>query len=85
MQFVATVYEDKGAFSALTLLVGRQEGHRPVNWVVGYWTEVQWFAYGPANVTATHPSSLALLKSTAVYLSGAGLPSLSWKKAVKQM
>jgi len=30
-------------------------------------------------------SSLAPVKSRMVYLSGAGLPRLSWKKAVKQM
>jgi len=29
------------------------------------------------------PSSLAPVKSRMVYLSGAGLPRLSWKKAVK--
>ena len=48
------------AFSALTLLVGRQEGHRPVkNWVVGYWHgylsgAICRLAYGPADATATH-------------------------------
>ena len=31
------------------------------------------------------PSSLALVKSRIVYLSLAGLPRLSWKKAVKRM
>jgi len=36
-------------------------------------------AYGPADATAI-PSSLALVKSRMVYLSGAGLPMLSWKK-----
>jgi len=37
------------------------------------------FAYGPADATAT-PSSFASIKSRIVYLSGAGLPRLSWKK-----
>jgi len=41
-------------------------------------------AYGPADATAT-PSSLAPAKSKMVYLSGAGLPRLSGKKAVKWM
>ena len=48
------------AFSALTLLVGRQEGH-PVckNWVVGCWRGYLSgarcrLAYGPADATATH-------------------------------
>ena len=48
------------AFSALTLLVGRQEGH-PVckNWVVGCWHGYLSgarcrLAYGPADATATH-------------------------------
>jgi len=49
------------AFSALTLLVGRQEGHPACkkNRVVGYWrgylsgTRCR-LAYGPADATATH-------------------------------
>jgi len=41
-------------------------------------------ACGPADTTVT-PSSLAPAKSRMVYLSGAGLPRLPWKKAVKQM
>ena len=59
---------------------------RPVkNWVMGYWRGYlsgvwcKWFAYGPADATAT-PSSLASVKSRMVYLSGAGLPRLSWKR-----
>jgi len=43
------------------------------------WSVVQMIAYGPADATAT-PSSLASVKSRMVYLSGAGLPRLSWKK-----
>jgi len=73
------------AFSVLMLL-GRQERHPACkNWVVRYWrgylsaARCKWFAYGPADATATH-SSLASLKSRMVYLSGAGLPRLSWKK-----
>ena len=55
------------------------------NWVMGYWRGYlsgvwcKWFAYGPADATAT-PSSLASVKSRMVYLSGVGLPRLSWKK-----
>jgi len=59
---------------------------RPVkNWVMGYWhgylsgVWCKWFAYGPVDAAAT-PSSLASVKSRMVYLSGAGLPRLSWKK-----
>jgi len=73
------------AFSALTLLVRWQEGHPACkNWVVKYWCgyssgeRCKWFAYGSADVTAT-PLSLVLLKSRMVYLSGPGLPRLSWK------
>jgi len=40
--------------------------------------------HGPADATATS-SSLVPVKSRIVYLSGAGLPRLSWKKAVKWM
>jgi len=69
------------AFSALTLLVGWQEGVRPVKTS----DEVLMYclsgarcrrAYGPADATATL-SSLAAVKSRMVYLSGAGLPRLS--------
>ena len=48
------------AFSALTLLVGRQEGHPACkNWVVGCWHGYLSGArcrraYGPADATATH-------------------------------
>ena len=47
------------AFSALTLLVGRQEGHPACkNWVVGCWhgclSGARCAAYGPADATATH-------------------------------
>jgi len=80
LQFVAS------AFSALTLLVRWHEGHPAYkNWVVWYWlcylsgARCKWFAYGFADATAT-PSSLAPVKSKMVYLSGAGLPRLSWKK-----
>jgi len=44
----------------------------------------KWFACGPADVTAT-PLSLAPVESRMVYLSGAGLPRLSWKKVIKWM
>ena len=52
------------AFSALTLLVGRQEGHPACkNWVVGCWRGYLSgmrcrLAYGPADATATHCLSL---------------------------
>jgi len=79
------------AFSALTLLVGQQEGHlackkRVVMYWRGYLYEARCklFAYGPADATAI-PSSLAPVKSRMVYLSGAGLAGLSWKKVVKRM
>jgi len=47
------------AFSALTLLVGRQEGHPVKNRVVGYWRGYLSgarcrLAYSPAVATATH-------------------------------
>jgi len=77
-------FTKKKAFSALTLLVGWQEGHLACkNWVVRYWhgflsgARCKWFAYGPADGTAT-PSSLASLKSRMVYLSVASLPRLSF-------
>jgi len=48
--------------------------------LLSVWSEVQIFAYGQADATAT-PSSLAPVISRMVYLSGATLPSLSWNKA----
>ena len=61
--------QTKYAYSALTLFFGRQEGHPACkNWVVRYWcgylsgARCKWFAYGPADATAT-PSSLAPVKS----------------------
>jgi len=66
--------------------LGIRKSIQPVkNWVMGYWhgylsgVWCKWFAYGPADATATL-SSLASVKSRMVYLSGAGLPRLSWKK-----
>jgi len=60
------------AFSALMLLVGWREEHPACKkWVMKYWrgylsrASWKWFAYGPANATAT-PSSLASLKSRMV-------------------
>ena len=70
--------------------LGVRKSIRPVKkWVMGYWhgyLSRVWckFAYGPADATAT-PSSLASVKFRMVYLSGAGLPRLSWKKAVKRI
>jgi len=66
------------AFSALTLLVGRQEGHPACKklsggvlvWLSGASCRL---AYGPADATATH--SLLLQKNTDwFYLSGTGSP-----------
>jgi len=74
------------AFNALMLLVGWQEGHAACKKLSGEvlhgylsGARCKWFAYGPADAT-TSPLSLAPVKSRMVYLSGAGLPRLSWKK-----
>jgi len=64
------------AFSALTLLVGQQEGHPACkNGVVGCWCGYLSaarcrLAYGPADATATH----CLLLPDWFYLSGTGSP-----------
>jgi len=64
-------------------LVGRQEEHPARKkielWGTGVVICLECGAYGPTDATAT-PSSLASVKSRMVYLSGAGLPRLSWKK-----
>jgi len=65
------------AFSALMLLVGRQEGHPACKklsggvlaWLSGARCRL---AYGPAD--ATHSLSLASVKSDWFYLSGTGSP-----------
>jgi len=77
------------AFSALTLLVGHQEEHAACKKIsnevlvwLPVWSEVQivcvlssWCHCRPKT-----PSSLAPFKSRLSYLSGNGLPRLSWKK-----
>jgi len=75
----------------LMLLVGWQEGHPACkNSVVRHW---RGYLSG-ASASDLHmvqlmplspPPSLTPVKSRMVYLSGAGLPRLSSKKAIKQM
>jgi len=63
----------------LTLLVGQQEGHPACKKLA--WLSLWSVAYYPADATASATSSsLAPVKSRMVYLSGTGLPRLSWKK-----
>jgi len=68
----------------LMLSIGGRKGIQPVKtewWGYGYLygARIKWFAYGPADATAT-PSSLAAVKSRMAYLFGARLPRLTWKK-----
>jgi len=72
--------------SALTLLVGRQEGHSDCkNWVMRCWcgylsgVTCKWVTFGPADATAT-PSSLVLLKSRLVLLFWCRLTQVVLKK-----
>ena len=69
--------------------LGGRKGIWPVkNWVVRYWhgylsaAMCKWFAYGPADATAT-PCSLASLKCRLVLLFDTGIPRLSWKIGFK--
>jgi len=78
-------------YSALTLLVRRQEGHLTCkNWVVRYWrgylsrARCKWFAYGPADATATHRLLLQWNPEWFTFLVPA-YPGCPGKKAVKQM
>ena len=83
-----------GAFSALTLLVGWQEGHPACKkyrvmrcWhgcLSGARCKRFTYNYGLADATAT-PPSLASATSRMVYPPGTGLPRLSWKKVVKRL
>ena len=67
------------AFSALTLLVGRQEGHparenlsdEVLAWL-SVWSKVQRLAYGPADATATPSFLLQNIENGYPY--GTGLP-----------
>ena len=70
------------AFSALTLLVGQQEGHLACKktewWVAGVVICLEWGAdlhnYGPAGATATHCLFLLHLNPDWFYLSDTGSP-----------
>jgi len=73
------------------LLVEWQEGHPACkNWVVRCWhgylsgTRCKWFAYGPADATAT-PSSLGSLKSKMFYRLVLAYPGCPGKEAVKRV
>jgi len=77
------------AFGALMLLVRRQEEHPGCrNWVMECWcgrlsaARCRLFAYGPANATAIPKPHHLLphLNPDWFYLSGTGLPRLSWKR-----
>jgi len=73
----------------LTLLVWWQEGYlacKKLSGKVLAWLSVP--EQGANDLHMVHlmplpPPSLAPVKSRMVYLSGAGLPRLSWKKAIK--
>jgi len=75
------------AFSTLMLLVGRRKEHPTCNnWVVRCWcgclpgARCRLFAYGPPDATAIPKSVVSHLNPDWFYLSGTGLPRLSWKK-----
>jgi len=70
--------------------LGGRKGIWPVKiWVVRNWhgylsgARCKWFAYCPADASAT-PWSLAPVKSRMVYVSGARLPRLSWKRPLNR-
>ena len=77
------------AFSVLTLLVGRHEEHPACNnWLMRCWcsylsgARCRLFACGPADATANPKPHHILphLNPDWFYLSGTGLPRLSWKR-----
>ena len=78
------------AFSALTLLVWWLKEHPACkNWLMRYWcgypsgARCRLFAYGPADATAIPKPHHVLphLNPDWFYLSGTGIPKLSWKKS----
>jgi len=87
----AVLPRDKVPSLALSVSVVYQKEHPAYKkWLTRCWlgylseTMCKWIAYSPADSTVT-PSFLALLKSETIYLSGAGLPRPSWKKAIKRV
>jgi len=70
-------------FDAVGWVAGRASGLQKTEWwgtgMVACLEQGANDLHGTADATAT-PSSLAPVKSRVVYLSGAGIPSLSWKK-----
>jgi len=85
-----SLLQARPAFSALTLLVGREEHpacKKLSDEVLAWLSCLERGAndlYGPADATAT-PSSFALLKSDRFNFSSASLPRLSGKEAVKRV
>jgi len=84
------VYTQSNAFSALTLLVGWQEGHPACKkWVVGCWRGYLSgarcrLAYSPADATAAHYSCFSKIQIGFTFLVPAYLGSPG-KKAVKRV
>jgi len=83
------MYHGLFSFSALTLLVGRQEGHPACKNLSGevlpwlsVWSEVQMICIW-SSWCHCHP--IISCSGKMVYLTGASLPRLSWKKAVRRM
>jgi len=81
------------AFSALTLLVGRQEGHLPYK-ITEWWgagmviclkrgADLHMAQLMPLPLTISCSSKSRLVLPEWFCFSGAGLPGSSWKKAVK--
>jgi len=67
----------KGIWPVKKLVVQYLHGYLPG-------ARCKWSAYGPTDATAT-PSSLAPVKSRMIYLSGASLPRLCWKKPLNDV
>jgi len=77
---ISKLYKHFQCFDAVGWVVGRSSGLQKLSGeVLARLSVCSIFAYGPADATAT-PSSLVSLKSRMVYLSGAVLPTMSWKK-----
>jgi len=76
MLYSVSICRAVNAFSASTLLVGRQEGHPACKKLSGgvlVWLSVWRLAHGPADATATH-CLLLQYNPDWFYLSGTGPP-----------
>jgi len=82
--FFSALYHDIIAFSALTLLGGRQEGHPACKNMGGWWPLVSADGVTPNRMVNVSASvNLILYHKVRKFSSGTGSPGWSWKQGRK--